>query len=66
MGCRASVEAALRQVAGARRVHVDLATQAAFVVFDPGQTDVAVLRAALAEVGYRPQRATLVEAAPEP
>ncbi len=65
MGCRASVEAALRQVAGARRVQVDLAAQSALVVFDPEQTDVAVLRAALAEVGYRPQRETLVEADPE-
>ncbi len=65
MGCRASVEAALQQVVGARQVRVDLAAQEALVVFDPRRTSVAVLRDAIAEVGYRPKRETLVEADPE-
>ncbi len=59
MGCRASVEAELQDVPGARTVHVDLVQQTASVIFDPATTDVAALRAAIERAGYTPASETV-------
>ncbi len=61
MGCRASVEAELQDVPGARTVHVDLIQQGASIIFDPATTDVAALRAAVERAGYTPGSETIVE-----
>lgn len=60
MGCRPSVEAALRKVPGARQVNVDLTQQSATVVFDPTEADVDALRVAIRRVGYTPKAETIV------
>lgn len=54
MGCRASVEAELRDVPGVRQVDVNLKTQSATVVFDPARADVDVLMAAISRAGANP------------
>ncbi len=59
MGCRASVEAELQEVPGARTVYVDLTQQAAAVIFDPATIDVAALRAAVERAGYTPASETV-------
>lgn len=59
MGCRASVEAELQAVGGARLVQVDLRAQTAAVVCDPTRADADALRAARARAGYTPKRETL-------
>ncbi len=61
MGCRASVEAELQDVPGARTVYVDLTQQAASIIFDPATTDVATLRAAVERAGYTPGSETILE-----
>jgi P-type Cu+ transporter len=50
--CVGKVERALAGVAGVTAATVNLATEQATVAFDPGQTDLGALRAAVAEAGY--------------
>jgi len=54
MRCARRVEAALRQVSGVGTAHVNLAEKMATVEFDPQQTGVAQLAAAVREEGFRP------------
>lgn len=61
MGCRASVEAELQDVPGTRHVDVDLQKQMATVIFDPAQTDLDTLRAAIDRAGYTPKSETVIE-----
>jgi Cu+-exporting ATPase len=50
--CVAKVEGALRGVPGVTEASVNLAAERATVAFDPGRTDVARLRDAVARAGY--------------
>jgi Cu+-exporting ATPase len=50
--CVARVERALTQAPGVERAQVNLATRRAKVRFDPGQTSVAKLQAAVVAAGY--------------
>jgi copper chaperone CopZ len=59
--CRASVEAELRGIGGARHTNVDLGKQSATVIFDPTRADVDTLRAAIGRAGYTPKAESLVE-----
>jgi Cu+-exporting ATPase len=50
--CVGKVERALRRVSGVTEASVNLSTERAAVVFEPDQTDVGVLRAAVSASGY--------------
>jgi Cu+-exporting ATPase len=50
--CVSKVEGALRAVPGVAEASVNLATERATIAFDPGRTDVARLREAVARAGY--------------
>ena len=51
-GCAASVERAIKAVAGVQSVAVNLAARNATVVFDPVQADMTQLKQAIEEAGY--------------
>ncbi|MBI2878749.1 MAG: copper ion binding protein, partial [Candidatus Rokubacteria bacterium] len=55
--CVRAVEQALRGVPGVSRATVNLAQGRAFVEYDPGQTTVAALHAAIKAAGYRSETA---------
>ena len=57
-GCVARVEGALKNVAGVAGASVDLATEQGNVEFDPAQTDVPQLLAAVKLAGYEAEVAT--------
>ncbi len=59
MGCRASVEAQLREIPGIFQTHVDLKARSVSVVFDPALTAVAELRDAVARAGYPAESETI-------
>jgi copper ion binding protein len=52
-GCVASVTRALSRVPGVAKVDVSLPEEKASVEFDPAQTDVAALRAAVERAGFK-------------
>jgi len=58
--CVGRVEGALRSVAGVVDARVNLATERAGVVVDPGRVDEADLARAVASAGYRARRAELL------
>jgi Cu+-exporting ATPase len=51
--CVATVENALKKSGGAARVSVNLAAEKAYVSFNPGVTDVAMLKKAIEDSGYK-------------
>ncbi len=63
--CVARVERVLRQVPGVRDASVNLATESARVVVDPGHGEAidALLRRAVRSAGYEPRSAEAVQAA---
>jgi Cu+-exporting ATPase len=56
--CVQSLESALRAVPGVTRATVNLATQRAFVEYDPGKTGLAAVHEAMKTAGYRVGTAT--------
>ena len=55
--CVNTVEQALLGVEGVRSASADLASRSATVEYDPGATDFAAMRSAVAAVGYEPREA---------
>lgn len=54
--CVQSLEGALRAVPGVTRATVNLATECAFVEYDPAKTSLAVVHEAMKTAGYRAPR----------
>ncbi|MDP3957577.1 MAG: heavy metal translocating P-type ATPase [bacterium] len=50
--CANIIERTLKKVAGVQQVHVNYGTEKATIVFDNGQTEIAVLKAAVEKAGY--------------
>jgi len=51
--CARTIEVAIGELAGVKEVSVNLATESARVVFDPGVTSLEEIKSAIEEVGYR-------------
>ena len=51
--CVSAIEGALKKVEGVNQARVNLATEQAFVRYNPGKTDVGQIRKAIDNAGYR-------------